>query len=199
MTARDGKPCRNCGGVDWYGDGKCKACVSERQRRYYRENPEPKKANTKRWKQQNPERKKELDKNWGKRNPDKVKANAKRYIENNREKAMESRRRWRAYNPEKKMAIEHKRRAKQISSGGTYTAAEWRSLIAHYGGKCLCCGRDDVALTVDHVIPISKGGSNSIDNIQPLCLSCNSRKFDKIADYRPTTGLGRWIQRKLFG
>ena len=63
---------------------------------------------------------------------------------------------------------------------------------------CPLC-KTDVKLTADHVIPISKGGSSFIENMQPLCRSCNSRKKNKTIDYRPGSGLGRWIQRKLFG
>lgn len=52
-----------------------------------------------------------------------------------------------------------------------------------YGEQCLCCGDDD-NITIDHVIPVSKGGENSIDNLQPLCRSCNSRKGTNKNDYR---------------
>lgn len=71
------------------------------------------------------------------------------------------------------------------NTGGSYTIAEWAALLVLYGNKCLCCGRDDARLYADHVIPVVKGGSSNIDNIQPLCASCNSRKGSKIIDYRP--------------
>ena len=64
------------------------------------------------------------------------------------------------------------------------TNQEWRDLCAKYNHQCLCCG-EQTTLTVDHVLPISLGGSNSIDNIQPLCLACNLRKHAKHIDYRP--------------
>jgi 5-methylcytosine-specific restriction endonuclease McrA len=70
--------------------------------------------------------------------------------------------------------------------------------VKHYGGRCLCCGRNDVTLTVDHIVPLVMGGSNDISNIQPLCRSCNCSKQAKNIDYRPDKGIKRWIQRKLF-
>ena len=82
---------------------------------------------------------------------------------------------------------EHRRRARKARSGGTYTIAEWQSLCERTGNRCLACG-DAGPLTVDHIVPISKGGSNSIANIQPLCLPCNLSKHTQIIDYRPDGG-----------
>ena len=83
----------------------------------------------------------------------------------------------------------HRRRARMKSSGGSYTTAEWESLLAQYA-RCPMCLRswaeipphpiNSSVITVDHIIPISKGGTNSIDNIQPLCYSCNSKKGAKV-------------------
>ncbi len=48
------------------------------------------------------------------------------------------------------------------------------------GGKCVRCGSKE-NLEFDHIIPISKGGSNTARNIQLLCERCNREKGDSIA------------------
>lgn len=50
--------------------------------------------------------------------------------------------------------------------------------------KCLACGKKDIKLTPDHIVPLFVGGINAIQNIQPLCLSCNISKGIKIIDFR---------------
>lgn len=51
------------------------------------------------------------------------------------------------------------------------------------GNRRLKCGSSK-SLTVDHIIPISRGGENKLSNIQTLCRSCNSSKSDRYIDYR---------------
>ncbi len=46
-------------------------------------------------------------------------------------------------------------------------------------GKCVKCGSRD-KLEYDHIIPASKGGSNTARNIELLCEKCNRKKTDKI-------------------
>ena len=75
-------------------------------------------------------------------------------------------------------------RAKTAGVAGDFTVYEWISLCERYEYRCLSCGREDVKLTVDHVIPFTKGGGNSVGNVQPLCRSCNSSKGTKIIDFR---------------
>jgi 5-methylcytosine-specific restriction endonuclease McrA len=93
-------------------------------------------------------------------------------------------RQWRRKNPDKHQAHNAKRRALKLESGGVVTAAEWAALKAKYGHRCLSCSRQLDRLTMDHVVPLSEGGLHAIDNIQPLCRSCNSRKGTRTIDYR---------------
>ena len=58
---------------------------------------------------------------------------------------------------------------------------EW--VFSTYGKKCLCCGSKK-KISIDHVIPVVKGGEDELWNLQPLCNSCNSKKSDKAIDYR---------------
>jgi 5-methylcytosine-specific restriction endonuclease McrA len=69
--------------------------------------------------------------------------------------------------------------------GEHFTPEEWLALVEFYGHRCLRCGSTE-PLTVDHVIPLSLGGSNAIDNIQPLCEGCNFLKDQGTTDYRPS-------------
>jgi 5-methylcytosine-specific restriction endonuclease McrA len=50
----------------------------------------------------------------------------------------------------------------------------------------LCCDKKR-KLTADHIVPVSKGGTSNISNIQPLCGPCNSSKGAKTVDYRRET------------
>lgn len=75
------------------------------------------------------------------------------------------------------------RRALEANAPGFFTQDEWEALCAKKNYCCLACGKKG-KLTIDHVIPLSEGGINSIDNIQPLCKSCNSRKGAQTIDYR---------------
>lgn len=48
-------------------------------------------------------------------------------------------------------------------------------VFARDGNKCVQCNTKHL-LSVDHIIPVVKGGGNNIENLQTLCKSCNSRK-----------------------
>jgi 5-methylcytosine-specific restriction endonuclease McrA len=78
------------------------------------------------------------------------------------------------------------RRARIEQVGGSFTVRDWENLKAQYNWTCPCCHRKEpeIKLTIDHIIPVIKGGSNNIENIQPLCGSCNSIKGTKILIFK---------------
>ncbi len=77
------------------------------------------------------------------------------------------------------------RRNREITAQGFHSEDEWETLKAQYGYRCPSCLKSEPAinLTKDHIIPLVKGGSHFIENIQPLCQSCNSRKHTMIIKY----------------
>ncbi|WP_454825398.1 HNH endonuclease [Paraburkholderia xenovorans] len=87
---------------------------------------------------------------------------------------------WRRANPESVKASKHRNRAKRRNAAGTHTACEIRELFSRQRGCCAVCR---ILLPKDyhedHVVPLTRGGSNDIGNIQLLCPHCNRTKSDK--------------------
>lgn len=86
-------------------------------------------------------------------------------------------RRWQAAHPERVQERKAARRAMlAVSPVNTLRAAQWRAIKAHYGHRCVYCGKKPKHLTQDHITPLIKGGAHTVSNIVPACRSCNSRK-----------------------
>lgn len=68
---------------------------------------------------------------------------------------------------------------------GDFSLEEWELLKKQYNHTCPCCklSEPEINLTIDHIIPLIKGGTNNLENIQPLCLSCNCKKHTKTIKY----------------
>lgn len=79
-----------------------------------------------------------------------------------------------------------RRRLRLRGVGGHHSLAQWKELKRRYDYTCLACGRrePEIELTRDHIVPLLNGGTDDIENIQPLCRSCNSSKSAKAVDYR---------------
>lgn len=89
-------------------------------------------------------------------------------------------RRWQRENPQKVKIIAHRYRARKKSASGSHTVEDITRLYEAQRGLCKYCGKDiSSGYQVDHVMPLSRGGSNWPDNLALACKSCNSSKKDK--------------------
>lgn len=68
-----------------------------------------------------------------------------------------------------------RRRAKRRSLGKRMR----EEILITFGYRCLICERTE-RLCIDHVYPVSRGGSSRFENLQVLCETCNARKHDKV-------------------
>ena len=95
------------------------------------------------------------------------------------------------YCKKNKINIAHlkaRRYAREKGAKGSHTLNEWLCLKDMFENKCANCKKEE-KLTKDHIIPLSKGGTDFIENIQPLCKSCNSKKHNKILNIHENTEL----------
>lgn len=82
-----------------------------------------------------------------------------------------------------------KRRAIKANAQGSHRHSEWLVLLEQHNFLCHYCKRPITTKTAsrDHVVPLSKGGGDGIDNIVPACRPCNGRKYVMSAeDFRKT-------------
>jgi 5-methylcytosine-specific restriction endonuclease McrA len=167
----------------------CKECSRANNKHWYAEDVEGNRAKRQAHYNANQAELNKKHKEWNKANPEKCRASSQRWAANNPLKRLFFHRSYMANNPGKNQQYLAVRRAHKLKSEGHYTAAEWEALKKKYNYTCLKCHKrePEILLTPDHVKPLAKGGSNSIDNIQPLCFGCNRHKHTRTVDYRPQT------------
>ena len=162
---------------------------------YRKVNRDKRNAQRRAWGERNAEMVLAYQKAWYDKNIEQIKAYSKSYYaanteieklksaewrRNNPEKFKEQGRSYRQNNPEKIYAKNARRRA--LKKGATVEKVDRREVYLRDKGICGICGCP-VSLeevTLDHIIPLSKGGEHSYRNIQLAHLSCNSAKGAKI-------------------
>ena len=169
----------------------CKLCQKIYSRQYREVNKESirekRSVYKKEYYKKNKEKEKKRGKDFRKKNKEKLNAKSRQYYKENRDEIREKDKERRK--TRKGILLhrlyESKRRHKKKQITHLFTYNEWNIKLNKTNGYCPECsnfiGLDK--LTLDHIIPISKapiGYVYTIDDVQPLCISCNSKKKDKI-------------------
>ena len=201
-----GKFCSKCG--EWKptdqfqksgGGGKrrsdCSACVKEYAAARYWADPDEFRRLAREWIAAHAEERAVAQKAKRDANPEPYRRRSLAYYYANREQQRANSKRWcvehrderreyvrqrypiaKAKNPERFRNAGRRRRAAQRNASGVLTIEKVRQRMALYGNRCYLCGQGATAM--DHVKPLSRGGSNWPSNLRPVCKSCNSRKHN---------------------
>jgi 5-methylcytosine-specific restriction endonuclease McrA len=159
---------------------------SEYLKKYYQDNKEKHSLFMKLWRKNN----KGFWKKHYDNNKEKENARTRKYYFDNIDKFREYHKKYREEHLEYRAYKQLERRARKLEAEGSHTLGEWELLKKQYGYRCPCCNKLEPfdgkfkSLTEDHIIPLSKGGSDLIENIQPLCQRCNASKHTKIIKYK---------------
>ena len=133
----------------------------------------------------------EYNRQWREKNKDMVNRRASpnfaRWREENRAKRLAweaAYRRTEAYRAKNRIN-QAKRNAQKKNAEGSHTPAEFHAVLIAQAFRCFYCGTDITdRATKDHFIPLSKGGSDYIENIRGACLACNISKSNRDAPKR---------------
>lgn len=134
----------------------------------------------------------ELKRAWRKANPERWQAHNRAWWDANRERQYELNRAWRRAHPERMRELVRDWERRNPATRAGYSAQrrgwkgdsrvlerDWIRLCRRHRGRCVYCG-DLATLTIDHVVPLSRGGKHAIGNILPACRLCNSAKQDRL-------------------
>jgi 5-methylcytosine-specific restriction endonuclease McrA len=86
---------------------------------------------------------------------------------------------YRVRNADAMRGYAHRRRARKLGAGGTYTTADIEAIRTAQGNRCYLCGKQLKTFHIDHFIPLALGGTNDAGNLRLACPACNLRKGAK--------------------
>ena len=170
--------CRRCGILkpltDYYLDRGnprkvCKSCHCIRTKVWREANKERKKALDLAWQQNNRERYRKAQRQWRQNNPERMPIYRKKWLSANWE-----------FNKLSHVNRESKRRAAKRKTGGTVATIDWLVRLKEFNDFCAYCLNPlNGNYHMEHMKPLSRGGSHTIDNVVPACPTCNYKKSDK--------------------
>lgn len=187
--------CKGCKSVDdKLSHQKNRERRIEKMKNYYEENKEQFLKDCKIYREENKTQIAEYKKLWAERNKEHKLEQEKNWRENNKERNIEMKKNWYRKNRDRVYSSTLKRRSNKHYV--SFTPVQRTMLLNRDNWTCKCCGTQVHDLNVggnenrhlwdneqkahiDHIIPISKGGDSTPENLQVLCRTCNLGKRDK--------------------
>lgn len=181
----------------------CRECALARQRARRTENPERIAAYNRAWREANPETAKRLTAAWREKNAERYAASKAAWQRKNRERLREVVRAKRATDPEKyslplaawkaanrERVREYQQKRRAAGYGAPVSDVDLSLLLDKSEGLCGLCAAplafgadwpEPLSVSVDHIVPLSRGGAHDLQNMQMAHLVCNLRKGDRAA------------------
>ncbi len=175
--------------------GECKAChslkgalyrgsrksdIAERDRRYREAHKEELSVKERLHRESHRETYAERGKRYYEANKSVILEKQRKYNEGRREHNVRRVTAWVRENKDRaKMYTERYRSRRRNAAVIDLTAQQWSACLEYFGHCCAYCGEQFDRLTMEHVVPISRGGNHTAANVIPACRSCNSRKNAK--------------------
>ena len=137
------------------------------------------------YRNQNKEQIAKKDREYYNQNKDRIVKWTREYRNQNKEQLNKKNREY-GQTPKGKLCrkrVAHRRRALMKNAEATLTTEQWNVILVQQKNRCAKCKKRFTKKnppTVDHIIPVSKGGGLIFGNVQALCLSCNSKKGNKL-------------------
>jgi hypothetical protein len=163
----------------------CRQKHPDRQReynkRYYEANADGMRNRSRAYRESHRDQVAEYNRKWYAEHKELANQLCRNWYQRNKERVKEQHRQYYKKHPEKNLRNCYRRRALiGLTVVNRLTRKQWEEIKAAYKQHCAYCGCKPEKLTQDHVIPLSKGGLHTANNVVPACPQCNIAKKDKI-------------------
>lgn len=182
---------------------RCRECTNKASREYRAANVERLSEYNRRWRAENAELADELTRDWRNRNRERVAVTKQAWAQNHLEHRREQYRIWSAENVESKRAgiaqwkeanpervSGHHRKRRATVRGAVIGVIDGEAMWKAQDSRCPLCldlidrtlsWPDPASISLDHNIPLSRGGEHTQSNVQWTHLLCNLRKGDRLS------------------
>ena len=154
---------------------RCKSCHAAIGAEWATAHPESRRRSAQKWRKAHPELVREHKRKWNAEHAEQGRERSRRWAVVNAGRAKKNVRQWRVANPDA-VKLNHQRRRARKAGNGVFIVNP-QEIKRLFSRPCYLCNTAP-STTLDHIVPLAKGGRHAIGNLLGACRSCNSRKHD---------------------